>query len=226
MSVTPKLLLLFQAGEKHFKEVRDTLGNMSPKMAIDTLLAFTPPATTPSNLVEKQNDTTTPKNEVKIGDETLTGTPEEITAFNTLNDTAHKILGKNFKTETLLSDGIKKAKPEEKIALLGKELFISIVDALKAAYGNDFATKLDDKKVDAGARGLFTNFMDGTTKLDAKTLPTMNDIMNKTLEHIFWHGVGELEKNIVAWRDDKAVKDGSDEKFNDKIADKLLSSVK
>ncbi len=68
--------------------------------------------------------------------------------------------------------------------------------------------------------------MDGTTKLDAKTLPTMSDIMDKTLEHVFWHGVSELEKNIVAWRDNKDLKDGADEKFNDEAANKLISSVR
>jgi len=170
-----------------------------PKIALESILDFTPPHTEakPDQSTEKADAPKT--NEIQIGIEKLTGSPEDIIAYTSLRDTATKILGKNFDEKSLpTKEPIKSAKPEEKLGLAGKEVFIQIVDTLKQVYGENFAKDLGEK-VDASTKNILSNYTDGTTELGAKTLTAMNDMLSKNLEPIFWYGVGALKKDITTW---------------------------
>ncbi len=223
--IPQKMRQLFDEWKAHY----DSLGgsySSDPKIALETILDFTPTKieTTSDQSAEKADAPKT--NEVLIGTEKISGNPDDIAAYNSLRDTATKILGKKFDEKSLSAkEPMKSAKPEEKLGLAGKEVFIQIVDALKQAYGNDFASKLPDK-VDQGTKNMLSNYTDGTSKIDAKTLTAMNDMLSKNLEFIFWYGVESLEKAIISWKNDGSIMDGESLQYNDAVADKLLESVR
>lgn len=148
-----------------------------------------------------------------------------MTAYTSLRDAADKILGKKLDEKTLAAK-VKEAKPEDKLHTAGVEIFKQLVDMFREVYGADYAKNLGDD-VDTSTVNMLTDCQDGATKIEAKTLATISDMMTKNLEKIFWSGVTKLEKEITDWDAVANAVDGGDNTwFNDEVAEKLLASVR
>ncbi|MEI6711707.1 MAG: hypothetical protein WCK88_06035 [bacterium] len=85
-------MLIFQAGKAHYKEIKDSLSS-DPKVALESILDFTPPKTETSPEPNPDTQTTNKAPEkIKIGEKEITGTPEEMAAYTSLEKTAKNIL--------------------------------------------------------------------------------------------------------------------------------------
>lgn len=190
-TIPQNLRNIFESGRKNYDDVLGSL-NPDPLLAMQQILGFTveKTGTTPADAPVAPTEPTTPEapkeTEITIGDLKLSGTPEDIQAYKGLQDTAKKILRAEFDEKEIIKlPSIKDAKPEDRLRALSATVFVRIVDKIKNVYGPDFASKIEG--ADKVTKDLLTNYMDGTTPLDEKSVKTMGEILSdKNMEKIFW----------------------------------------
>jgi hypothetical protein len=228
------LLPLFETGREHYKTL--TIDPSTPLSSVEAMLNFTPPQTpvvetTTADTTETTEKATTAEEweeataEVVIGEEKIVDTAENMTAYTSLRDAADKILGKKLDEKTLAGKVKETTKPEDKLHTASVEIFTQLVNMFREVYGPDYAKNLGGD-LDTGIRNMLTDCQDGATKIEAKTLTTISDMMTKNLDKIFWSGVTKLEKDITDWVTEASVEDENETtRYNYEVAQKLLASV-
>jgi hypothetical protein len=232
-TIPAALVPLFEAGREHFKTLN--LDTKTPLASAEAMLNFTPPQTEVADTTTTDTETTEEETvwegeeevaEVVIGEEKIVDTAENITAYTELRDAADKILGKKLDEKKIAEKVKETTKPEEKLHTAGVEIFKQLVNTFRNIYGADYAKNLGDD-VDTSTVNMLTDCQDGATKIEAKTLATISDMMTKNLEKIFWSGVTKLEKEITDWVAEASVEDENETtRYNYEVAQKLLPSVR
>lgn len=177
--IPQKYITLFNAGKEHYDTISGTLST-DPKIALESILDFTPPAVEPAptiNTEKKETEKTALVPEkVKIGEKDITGTPEEIQAYTTLEKTAKNILGKNFDAKSSLT-AVKQG-TESELTTISRDIFFKIVSKLQDVYGPSFSDSLTGKDItDDDKKLLKLDYFE----LNKKTPKTMADTLEKNL---------------------------------------------